>query len=527
MVRNTSWSGVGLGLTLTLGLAAQRPAGDVARPDPAREFFASGALLRVEVTLAPAEREQLRQQPRRYVHATVRVDGGEPWVDVGVKLKGSAGSFRKVDEGPGFTVNLGKFGGAATLHGLRRFHLNNGAQDESRLCEWLGNEIFTAAGRPAPRVSHAHVFLDGEELGLYVLRESFDEQFVLRVFGAGKGNLYDGGFCQDVDADLEKDAGDGADDRADLRRLLAICREFDAGRSTRFEQALDIDALIDFCALEAMLGHWDGYSLNCNNYRLWLGTTDGSGVFLPHGMDQLFGDSEASILRHPTGIVAQTLMEQPEWRKRYRERLRQLLPLFAPQRLEPKLQAIAARLDKELRRSAPELARAHEDATRDLIARVQARYRSLRVQVRAPEPMPLQLAVGRSAPLRDWRPAAQTDHVDLAKKGFKGVTTLTIVSRDGGDEERRGAFRTTLLLERGRYRLLAKIRCEDLEGGGAWLEVDGARSEVQNGNVNWQTISCDFEVSELQRDVELHLQYAARSGQAWFRLDSLQLERLP
>ncbi|MCA8966221.1 MAG: CotH kinase family protein, partial [Planctomycetes bacterium] len=179
-----------LPLLLSAGvLHAQRAEPGAERPDPAREFFAAGGLVRAELTLAPEDREHLRQQPREYVRATLRIDGGEAWADVGVKLKGSAGSFRKVDDGPGFTVNLGKFGNAARFHGLRRFHLNNGAQDDSRLCEWLGNEVFTAAGYPAPRVSHAHVFLDGVELGLYVLREAFDEQFVQRVFGDAPGNL--------------------------------------------------------------------------------------------------------------------------------------------------------------------------------------------------------------------------------------------------------------------------------------------------------------------------------------------------
>ncbi len=520
-------------LVLAAGLCAQRPPVAVERADPAGEFFAAGGLVRVELTLDPAERERLRKQPREYAHATLRIDGGEAWVDVGVKLKGSAGSFRKIDEGPGFTVNLGKFGNAARLHGLRRFHLNNGAQDDSRLCEWLGNEVFTAAGHPAPRVSHAHVFLDGVELGLYVLREAFDEQFVQRVFGDAVGNLYDGGFCRDIDAELEKDEGKGPGDQADLRRLREVSVAFDAAGAERFAAAVDVDALIDFCALEAMLGHWDGYSLNRNNYRLWIGAAPGRAVFLPHGMDQLFGDSSASILRHPSAIVAQALMQQPEWRKRYRERLRQLLPLFAPTRLEPRLQAASARLQKELRRSAPELARAQEAATRDLINRVAARYRDLRQQVRAPEPRPLPLAVGRAAPLRDWRPAAQTEHVSLAKKGFKGVTTLHLASDQPGTEPRRGAYRTTLLLERGRYRLESKARCEGLAAGpidgrgGACLAVDDAHSKGLTGDQNWQDLVCEFEVAEYQRDVELRLELAAPAGKVWFRLDSLQIVRLP
>lgn len=507
-----------------LAVAQQSP-----DPDPAREFFAKGGVVKVELTLAPAERQQLREQPRSYVPATLRLDGGAPWSDVGIKLKGAAGSFQKIDERPGFTVHLGKFGGESRLHGLRRFHLNNGAQDDSRLCEWLGHEVFEAAGRPAPRVGHAHVFLDGNELGLYVLREAFDAQFLRRAFGTTAGNLYDGGFCQDIDQDLEKDSGDGAGDHGDLHALLAACRAEGEQRWQQFAQLVDVDALIDFCALEAMLGHWDGYAANRNNFRLWV-PQQGGALFLPHGMDQLFGDADASILKHPGAIVAQALMENPKWRKRYRDRLRQLLPQLSPQRLGPRLQAVSARISKALERTAPALAKDHERAARELDGRMQARYRDLRNQVRAPEPKPLAIAIGRSVTLREWRPAAQTDHVELGKKGFGGVSTLMVACRDGGDGLRVGVWRTSLLLERGRYRLLAKVRCDGVvapEGVGMFLVALDARSAVLTGDNNWQALQCEFTVDAFQRETELSLELHATAGKGWFRFDSLQLERLP
>ena len=86
---------------LPLLLAAILPAQAAAKPDPARAFFARGAVVEVAILLDPADRQRLRDRPREYVEATLRVDGDrQAWTGVGVKLKGAAGSFRAVDDRP-------------------------------------------------------------------------------------------------------------------------------------------------------------------------------------------------------------------------------------------------------------------------------------------------------------------------------------------------------------------------------------------------------------------------------------------
>ncbi|MFN9704477.1 MAG: CotH kinase family protein, partial [Planctomycetota bacterium] len=330
--------------------AQQKPAAD----DPAKAFFARQPVVRVRIDLAADQRQKLRQDGRKYATAALRLDGKE-FAAVGVKLKCAAGSYQEIDERPGFTVHLGKAGGDARFFGLEKFHLNNGAQDGTRLHEWVGNGVFAAAGLPAPRVAHALVELDGKALGLYVLREAFDGEFLQRSFGGKDGNLYDGGFCQDVDQELQRDAGNGPDDRADLQRLARACQGVDARREAALQVLIDLPHFLDFLALEAMLGHWDGYSLNMNNYRLWLPTSRPA-VFLPHGMDQLFGDSEASVLDHPPGLVASAVLQVPAFRKRYRERLKALLPLVAPDRLEPPVTELGATLARDVQPLDPDRA---------------------------------------------------------------------------------------------------------------------------------------------------------------------------
>jgi spore coat protein H len=520
-----------LSLAAAVAPAQQKPAAD----DPAKAFFARQPIVRVRIDLPTDQREKLRQSGREYATAALRIDD-KAFAAVGVKLKGAAGSYREIDDRPGFTVHLGKAGGDERFHGLQKFHLNNGAQDDTRLHEWLGNGVFAAAGLPAPRVAHAHVWLDGQDLGLYAFREAFDGEFLDTRFGGKDGNLYDGGFCQDVDQPLQKDAGKGVDDRADLERLCRACQGVDPRREAALQTLVDVERYVDFLALEAMLGHWDGYSRNMNNYRLWL-PRSGPAVFLPHGMDQLFGDSDASVLDHPPAIVASAVLQIPAWRKRYRERLKALLPLFAPDKLVPPIKQLGDKLARELRTTDPDGARAHEEAVRGLADRVTARYRVLEQQVKAPDPKPLPLAAGKPLLLKNWRPAAETEGLELVRKAAGGAMALQVAVVDKAAEPRRGLWRMHVLLAKGRYELRATARCDgvalppkDQDGnqhGGALVRADGAASERLDGDRGWQPLVAAFEVGEFQRTVGLELDLHALAGKAAFRADSLQLVRLP
>ena len=95
------------------------------------------------------------------------------------------------------------------------------------------------------------MWLNGRDVGLYVLKEGFDARFLGRHFPRSEGNLYDGGFAQDIDANLTKETGKGPDDRGDLYALALAAREPNAAkRWTEVGERLDIDSFVTFMALE-------------------------------------------------------------------------------------------------------------------------------------------------------------------------------------------------------------------------------------------------------------------------------------
>lgn len=508
------------------------------RADDASVFDAPD-IPRIEIRLDPGAAEKLREDPRGYVPCTLEIgaphdSGTAPEIHEGVaiRLKGSAGSFQSLDEKPGFTVNMDSWRPGRRFRGLDKFHLNNSVQDPTFLHEWLGGELFRAAGMPAARVTHARVILDGRDLGVYVLKEALDRDFLERHFGRPEGNLYDGNGV-DLDALAERDEGKDGPPGADVARLVEACRLEDGeARRDAIAERLDVDAFVDFMAVELMSGHWDGYTAGRNNYRVYFDPArDGRAVFIPHGMDQLLGDPEAPVLDIPGTIAAAAVAGVPEWRERFRDRVRERLPLFDPARLLPAIDEAAARVSPAVAETGDESRAAWEEAVADLRARVEARFESLRGQAEAPEPEPTGFDGARRAAIGGWAPRLDSGDATLEEiVDEDGRLALSIACTADGPVA--ASWRGGVTLPPGRYLLegLARgegiVPDEDGRGSGAGLRISGeARAERLQRAGEWTMLRHEFEVAEPRR-VEVVAELRATAGSVRFNAESIVIVRL-
>lgn len=518
---------------LAVATASAQEKSDPKKQDPAELFFRKTEPPRLVIEIPAASADGLRKEPRTYARASIHENGKTDYVDVGIKLKGAAGSYRDFDDRPGLTVNVDKFTKGQRFHGLEKFHLNNAVQDPSYLREWLAAEIFLAAGVPAARVTHCRLILGDRDMGVYVVKEGWDDTLLERYFANADGNLYDGGFCQEIDAELEKDAGKGPDDRSDLKALFAITKEPDAKkRWERLNAALDMKAFLTFTALELMTGHWDGYSVNRNNYRLFFDATTGKAHFLPHGMDQVFQDPNMSILDQPGAAVSAALMKYPEGRKAFRKRLSELLPLFSP------VEKLHRRVDEAAARARPLFAQVGEDAARDFSARVRElkdtlsqRVKSLVEQNAQPEPKPLAFAGSTPVKIVGWRKTVECEDAAVLEGNNAGERAYTI--KTGKSGRCIASFRKSVFLSKGKYKLRAILSTKDVEpladseNPGAGIRIAGQNRDLRLvGNVSRKPVDFEFTVDEDSRNVELIVELNAAKGQLIVSADSLRLARL-
>ncbi len=335
--------GVGIGIAPTVAPAA--PGGSNSAQRDA--FFREGKIPRLDIDVGPKGLEKLRANPREYVEATIRENGEILYSKVGVHLRGSAGSFRGVDDKPGFTINMDKWEDGQRFYGMEKFHLANSAQDGSYCNELIASEIYRAAGVPAARCSHAIVTLNGRKLGFYYFKEGYDDGFIKSNFANSGGNFYDGGFLRDIDQELQLDPGkkDPAKDRAELKAVVEMCREKDHARRIRkLDQMIEMDKFLAMCAVQVITFDWDSYALKPNNYRIYHDPKTNKLTFIPSGMDQLWGDLNFPIVPGFGGMLARAILETDQGKQRYLVKFREVTEKAFPGNTVKIIEALEARL---------------------------------------------------------------------------------------------------------------------------------------------------------------------------------------
>ncbi|HEY8144515.1 MAG TPA: CotH kinase family protein [Kofleriaceae bacterium] len=250
-------------------------------------LFAPDRIWDVEIELDPGDIAALGEEPFEYVRADVRV-GGLALPDAGVRLKGTF-SFRPLSGKAAFKIRTDWTRAGQTIGAIRRLTLNNMWQSRGMVAEWLGYQVFAAAGVPSPRCGFARVWVNGDLLGLYANVETEDEVFLARHFDDATGNLYEAELTDvsaDEIADFEQEQGADTS-RADLAALAEAVAVPGDDLFFADDSLLDTGEFLSFVAGEAVIGHWDGY-WKAHNYRLYSDPASGQWSFIPWGIDQAY-----------------------------------------------------------------------------------------------------------------------------------------------------------------------------------------------------------------------------------------------
>jgi len=350
-------------------------------PPAVATVFDTRVLHEIAITVEEKDLATLDRDRSRRVPCTFTFDG-HAYVMVGIRRKGGINSLSPLSEKPAFSIKLNAFIKHQRLFGIDKLILNNARQDVAFLNEHLGYELYRRAHLPAPLTAHAVVTFNGEPRGVYVIKEAVDRQFLVRNFGVADagGNLYEGScpfddpctdFLEQPQRMELKRQGEERRNRDDLRALVKVVRETPEAEWVRaVRERLDLDGFLTGCAIDALANHWDSYSGNVNNYFMYDRSSDGRFVFIPHGMDSLFGvdgvypDIEVrSPFAPPKGRLAEDVREAPALAGAYERAIQRVLreawderalmerieqvgrTLHSTTRTDPRTQADLARFD--------------------------------------------------------------------------------------------------------------------------------------------------------------------------------------
>ena len=325
--------------------------------DASEAYFDMNRVLEVSIEIADEDWDTLRHQTRTFedlmaeierydlsrpfadiydwFSATVTIDG-ETHTEVGVRKKGFLGS--QSDTKPSLKLRYDKYVDGQSLGGvMERMTLNNSIQDPSMINTCLSYQVFAAAGLPSPRCNFATVTVNGRELGLYVHLEEIKIPFLARHFDSAEGNLYEGtvsDFTPSHRGTMEKKTNEDENDWSDVDAVMAALLDPSGAGLEALGEWVDLDRFLSFWATEALVGHWDGYAGDRNNYHFYR-EPDGKFVFIPWGVDDTFHLKDDpnpfdNINNPPPSVLALSaipnrLYNIPEWRGKYAARLKEIL----------------------------------------------------------------------------------------------------------------------------------------------------------------------------------------------------------
>jgi hypothetical protein len=332
--------------------------------DGSTYWFAPDSIRDVRIEIPPASWDAINAQAqppgcvpflRDYYPGSVVLDGVR-YDGAGVRTKGGCGSARNLDGKASFKINLSwndpAVGGCPAerrSNGLKRLTLNNLVQDRSFVHERLAYRFYQLMGVPTPRANHTRVFVNDELWGLYVHVESIDRRFLSRWFDSNDGILYEGTYSCDLvpanvppgdedtfcisrkfhpsECESPAEGGDPEDYTSIREMVQALAALPDGGFYPEVEAIFEFDTFLSMWAVETIMGHWDGYSIDVvNNYRVYHDPSTDRWTIIPTGVDQTF--EQATTVGQSNGLLAGRCWAEEDCRAAFLARLTQALEVF-------------------------------------------------------------------------------------------------------------------------------------------------------------------------------------------------------
>jgi len=223
--------------------------------------------------------------------------------NVGFRLRGNT-SLQSAKKS--FKVSFNAFTSGGVYEGLEKMNLNGEHNDPSILRAKMSWDMLREMDLPTCRTSHVALYANGNYMGLYLNVEHIDEEWVKKRYGPKEGNLYkclwpaDLQFLGYDEEDYQVMAGDHRvydlktnQQRSDYSQLVhfvdVLNHWSDADFECEIHRIFNVDRYLKMAAAEVLLGHWDAYIVNKNNYYLYENPSSGRIDFLFYDMDNTFG----------------------------------------------------------------------------------------------------------------------------------------------------------------------------------------------------------------------------------------------
>ena len=223
---------------------------------------------------------------------------------VGFRLRGNT-SLNAAKKS--FKISFNTFDAGADWQQLEKVNLLATVNDPSLMRSKLSHDLYRKAGIAAARTSYTNLYINGEYRGVYLNVEHIDEQMTAKNFDhQGDGNLYKCTYPADLDfisntpndykfalwgyRHYELKNNDYLDDYTDLATFIAALNNTPAANlPCVLPEKFHVSEYLKIAAIDVLLGNWDGYIFNKNNFYLYHDQLTDRLHYIPYDLDNTLG----------------------------------------------------------------------------------------------------------------------------------------------------------------------------------------------------------------------------------------------
>ncbi|WP_293009796.1 CotH kinase family protein, partial [Oscillibacter sp. UBA6647] len=129
---------------------------------------------------------------KEYIAASVVLDGNSV-KNIGLRTKGNSSLSSIVSSDSdrySFKIEFDHYQTGQTYYGLDKLALNNIAQDNTYLKDYISYQMMNAFDADSPLCSFIYITVNGEDWGLYLAVEGIEDAYASRNYGSDSGQIY-------------------------------------------------------------------------------------------------------------------------------------------------------------------------------------------------------------------------------------------------------------------------------------------------------------------------------------------------
>lgn len=255
----------------------------------------------LDALLDPTNRWNNRVFPANMVY-----DNADTVFNVGIRIKGnSSRNAKKLS----FKITTDEYSNQ-TYQGLKTFNLNGEHNDPSLIREYIACYVMEKSNNLATRANMVKLYFNNVYFGVYGNIEHVNKKFVESRLGDNLGNLYKCSWPADLkyisenqndykalinpsplnERAYELKTNETLDDYSDLVNFIKVINNTPVDSfQQKIEKVFEVNKYLRTLATEILIGHWDNYFMNKNNYYLYHNLSTGKFNYIPYDMDNTLG----------------------------------------------------------------------------------------------------------------------------------------------------------------------------------------------------------------------------------------------